>query len=156
MISKTGAGEGTHSMHLTEEYIVGLTDGEGSFTAYVRNLQDSKERIRRVRIEPRFYIKLIEEDKPILEAIKIFFGCGNVYFQRDKRKNHRNCYRFEVAGRDDLKEKIIPFFRKHPLRFPSKRRDFMIFCELMDGISKGEHLHAEGLRRLYKLKQKMH
>jgi len=141
---------------ISANYIVGLTDGEGSFTAYVKNPDSKKLVKRRTKVEPRFYLKLIAKDKKILYKLKKYFGCGNVYFQRDKRKNHRNCYRFEVAGRDDLKEKIIPFFRKHPLRFPSKRRDFMIFCELMDGISKGEHLHAEGLRRLYKLKQKMH
>jgi len=143
-------------MHMTEDYIVGLTDGEGSFTAYIRNLNESKERIRRVRIEPRFYIKLIESDKIILEAVKSFFECGNVYFQKDARKNHKNCYRFEVANRKDLEEKIIPFFRKHQLRFPSKRKDFKIFCELLEGISHGKHLHDHGLRELYTLKQQMH
>ncbi|MEK7193594.1 MAG: LAGLIDADG family homing endonuclease [Patescibacteria group bacterium] len=143
-------------MHLTEEYIIGLTDGEGSFTAFVRNLDESNERIRRTRIEPRFYIKLVEEDKQVLDALKEFFGCGNVYFQRDRRKNHRDCYRFEVAGRKDLIEKIIPFFKKHPLQFPSKRRDFRIFCELLKGISEGKHLQEKGLRELYKLKQGMH
>src|SRR5689334_16120072 len=97
----------------TPDYIVGLVDGEGSFTAYVRNLADSTEKIRRVRIEPRFYIKLIERDKEILDGLKRFFQCGQVYFQKDNRKNHQQCYRYEVSNRKDLAEIIIPFFKKH-------------------------------------------
>src|SRR5437764_897963 len=123
------------SVILTKEYVVGLVDGEGSFTAYVRNLDESKEKIRRVRIEPRFYLKLIEDDKAILYALKDFFGCGNVYFQKDSRENHKDCYRFEVSNRKDLEVKIIPFFQRYPLRFASKRKDFEIFCDIMTGIS---------------------
>ncbi|MFH0806487.1 MAG: LAGLIDADG family homing endonuclease [Candidatus Brennerbacteria bacterium] len=140
----------------TEDYIVGLIDGEGSFTAYVRNLAQSRESTRRTRIEPKFYLKLIEKDKSVLEALKRYFGCGNVYFQRDRRRNHQHCYRYEVSNRKELEEIIIPFFKKHPLHFPSKAKDFKIFCELMEGIRRGEHLHSSGLKNLYRLKQKMH
>jgi len=141
---------------LKKDYIVGLVDGEGSFTAYVRKLNQSTEKIRRVRIEPRFYVKLIEKDKSILDELKCFFRCGNVYFQGDKRKNHQNCYRFEVSNRRDLAQIIIPFFKENKLCFPSKRRDFEIFCKLMDAIGKGLHLSDAGLEKLYELKQQMH
>ena len=144
-------------MSLNNDYVVGLVDGEGSFTVYVRNPREiNKNRKRRVKIEPRFYIKLIEEDKDILYRLKRFFDCGNVYFQGDKRPNHRNCYRYEVANRADILEKIIPFFKKHPLKFSSKARDFKIFCQIMEAIKKGKHLERKGLLQLYKLKQKMH
>lgn len=138
------------------DYIVGLIDGEGSFTVYVRNPDIKKEVKRRVKIEPRFYVKLIEKDKDILYKLKEFFRCGNVYFQRDTRKNHQNCYRFEVANRSDLENIIIPFFKKYPLRFKSKQKDFRIFCEIMEKIRKGDHLTESGLRNLYRIKQNMH
>lgn len=143
-------------MQLSKDYIVGLVDGEGSFTAFVRNLDQSTERIRRTRVEPRFYVRLVERDKIILDALKNYFGCGRVYFQKDRRKNHQDCYRFEVFNRKEIKEKIIPFFKENQLRFPSKRKDFRIFCELMERIKKGEHLTESGLRKIFKLKQKMH
>ena len=143
-------------MQLTKDYIVGLVDGEGSFTAFVRNLDHSTERVRRTRIEPRFYVKLIEKDKAILDALHAYFQCGSVYFQKDIRRNHQHCYRFEVFNRKDLEEKIIPFFKENPLRFPSKRNDFNIFCDLMKRIKKGEHLTDLGLKRIFALKQKMH
>jgi len=95
---------------LNPNYIIGLVDGEGSFTVYIRNPKDNKSVKRRVKAEPRFYLKLVEKDKKILYELKKFFSCGNVYFQKDKRKNHQDCYRYEVANRKDIRNVIIPFF----------------------------------------------
>jgi hypothetical protein len=139
-----------------KEYILGLVDGEGSFTVYVHNPDVKSERKRRVLVEPRFYVKLIEKDKKVLYELKEFFDCGNVYFQKDVRKNQQNCYRYEVASRKDLREKIIPFFKMYSLKFPSKQKDFKIFCRLVDLIEKGNHRTVVGLRRIYTLKQEMH
>src|SRR3989344_1622744 len=97
-------------MILTPDYIVGLVDGEGSFTAYVRDPDKQSDVKRRVKVEPRFFLKLVEKDKAILYALKSYFRCGNVYFQKDIRKNHQHCYRFEVTKREDLERVIIPFF----------------------------------------------
>lgn len=141
---------------LDPNYIVGLVDGEGSFTVYVKNPQEKKKVKRRVLVEPRFYVKLQEEDKQVLKELKRYFNCGNVYFQKDGRKNHKNCYRYEVANREDLKRIIIPFFKRYSPRVSSKRRDFRLFCEIMRRIEKKEHLTKKGLIRIYKLKQKMH
>jgi hypothetical protein len=138
------------------DYVVGLVDGEGGFTVYIRNPDEEKKVKRRTKAEPRFYIKLTEDDKDVLYKLKDFFGCGNVYFQKDVRKNHKNCYRYEVANRKDLEKIIIPFFRKHPLKLKSKIKDFKIFCELMGRIKRGEHLTNSGLRNLYRIKQRMH
>ncbi len=143
-------------MKITPDYITGLVDGEGSFTVYVKNPDSEKNIKRRVKAEPRFYLKLIEKDKDILYKLKDYFGCGNVYFQKDRRKNHQNCYRYEVANRDNLERIIIPFFEKHQLRLVSKINDFELFCKIMKKIRKGDHLTESGLRNLYQLKQKMH
>ena len=141
---------------LTPDYILGLVDGEGSFTVYVKDPHIQTKVKRRVKVEPRFYLKLIERDKDILYKLKKFFRCGNVYFQVDKRKNHQNCYRYEVANRKDLEKIIIPFFRQYRLRLKSKLKDFQIFCDLMKRIKRGEHLTKTGLADLYVLKQQMH
>lgn len=144
-------------MHnLNPDYIVGLVDGEGSFTIYIRDPESPNSPNRRVTIEPKFYIKLIEKDKEILERLKLFFGCGSIYFQKDSRPNHQHCYRYEVYNRDDLLKIIIPFFKKHQLQFVSKRNDFDIFCKMMEMIDKKEHLKENGLRSLFQLKQLMH
>ncbi len=138
------------------DYIVGLVDGEGSFTFHIKDPRSSNDVKRRAKAEPRFYVKLVEKDKIILYGLKEYFGCGNVYFQKDKRPNHQNCYRYEVAGRNDLRKIIIPFFLKHQLKFPSKQNDFKIFCDLMRMTDSGEHLTDSGLLKMSKLKEKMH
>jgi hypothetical protein len=141
---------------LTSEYIVGLVDGEGSFTVYVRNPDATSLRSRRVVVEPKFYLKLIERDREILEALKDFFGCGSVYFQKDTRPNHQNCYRFEVYRWDDLTNIIVPFFRKNQPRLVSKKNDFEIFVQMMSLLNSGTHKTKNGLSKLFKLKQQMH
>ena len=143
-------------MKISADYIVGLTDGEGSFTVYVRDPRSSKVVKRRVKVEPRYYLKLIEKDKEILYALKDYFGCGNVYYQPDKRVNHQNCYRYEVANRSDIETIIIPFFKKNQLKLISKRKDFEIFCHLMRLINSGVHLTESGWQKIFDIKQGMH
>jgi hypothetical protein len=72
------------------------------------------------------------------------------------RPNHKNCYRYEVYNRNDLRNIIIPFFKKHSPQFPSKREDFTIFCALVEMVIEGEHLTEKGLRKMWRMKQKMH
>ena len=141
-------------MKLKPDYIVGLVDGEGSFTAFVRHVGTSVN--RRVKVEPRFYLKLRAIDKPLLDGLKHYFQCGNVYIQRDQRKNHSLCYRFEVHNREQLKTIIVPFFKRYQLNSPSKQEDFILFCQILEKISDGDHLTSSGLHQILLLKEQMH
>ncbi len=140
---------------LNPNYIVGLIDGDGSFTVYVRNPK-RRDIKRRARVEPKFYLRLIESNKEILDEFQKFFGCGKVYFQRDKRKNHQDCYRYEVFNRKELNETIIPFFKKHQPKIKSRKKDFDLFCQTMLLVNKKEHLTEKGWLKIYNIKQKMH
>jgi hypothetical protein len=142
--------------NLSPDYVVGLVDGEGSFTVYVRNPDVKKKVARRVVVEPKFYLKLVERDKEILFALQRFFGCGSVYFQKDTRPNHQHCYRYEVFRWEELQTVIIPFFKKHTPRLASKEQDFRVFCLMMRLLAKGGHKTEIGLRELFRLKQQMH
>ncbi|MDE1875148.1 MAG: LAGLIDADG family homing endonuclease [Patescibacteria group bacterium] len=141
---------------LTPDYIVGLVDGEGSFTVYIRDIDMEKKAKRRAVAEPKFYIKLVEKDKDILYHLKKFFGCGSVYFQKDTRPNHQHCYRYEVYNRDDISNIIIPFFKRHRLKFNSKRKDFETFCVLMEMMANNMHHTKSGIRKMFAIKQTMH
>ena len=136
---------------LTNDYIVGLVDGEGSFTFHL-NINPT----RRNRVEPRFFLKLRAEDKKLLDLLQMFFKCGKVYIQRDRRPNHSLCYRFEVSNRRDLSDVIVPFFKKNPLQSNSKQRDFKLFSDAMDLIFRGEHLDEKGMKKLRSIKMMMH
>ena len=117
---------------LDAQYILGLVDGEDSFNSRINH------RKRRAKVELKFSLKLRHQDKCVLDELQQYFGCGNVYIQRDKRANHALCYRFEVQNKKEIMETIIPFFEKNSPKLPSRKRDFNLFkqiCELLQNGS---------------------
>jgi len=104
---------------LTIDYLLGIVDGEGSF-----NVRINPNKNRRAKVELKFSLKLRHQDKEILEELREFFQCGNVYIQNDKRKNHSLCYRFEVQNKDDIVKKIIPFFKKKSTKDKKQKKRF--------------------------------
>lgn len=132
---------------LSKEYVIGLVDGEGSF--YVRLNKDIR---RRNKVELKFSVKLRHQDKEILDQLKTFFDCGNVYFQKDNRPNHTDCFRFEVNNRKEISEKIIPFFENNSPKIRSRKRDFELFREIAK-LSQEQNLNLE---QIDILKKQMH
>jgi len=139
---------------LSPDYIVGLTDGEGSFTAFVRPPR-KEHGSKSYRVACRYYIKLRDDDKPLLEKVKKFFGIGTVFFQYDKRPNHHHGYRFEIGRTDNLADIVIPFFEKHRLQ-SKKIVDFNLFAKIVKAVQNQEHKTKRGLKRIKKWKSKMH
>ena len=144
---------------LSPNYVVGLTDGEGSFTVYLHPPRKiGRYTTKHYRAECHYYIKLREDELPLLKEVKRFFNCGNIYLQKDKRPNHRNCYRFEISSYQKIKEIVIPFFQEHPLHSTGRKKDFNLFCKIFQivGNKNKESLTKEGLERIRKLKLRMH
>ncbi|OGF49768.1 hypothetical protein A3I36_04540 [Candidatus Giovannonibacteria bacterium RIFCSPLOWO2_02_FULL_45_28] len=139
---------------LSADYIVGLTDGEGSFTIYL--LPPKKEHGSvNYRVQCRYYIKMREDELPLLLKVQRFWGCGKIYFQREYRKNQRDNYRFEIFNYTLLKRVVVPFFKQHPLE--SKRiKDFELFCKILDLAITKAHRTKKGLQKIIKLKSQMH
>ncbi len=98
---------------VTPDYVVGLTDGEGCF--YVNVSKMSTYQLG-WRVQLHFHLKLQERDKALLEAVRDELGCGGIYFQHETRRNHSQCYRYTVGSVKDIRDIIIPFFTKHPLK----------------------------------------
>jgi len=137
---------------VTSDYVVGLTDGEGCF--YV-NFGKYPAYKTGVRVQLHFYIKMQEKDLPLLEKIKNTLKCGAVYFQKEKRVNHCQCYRYTVSSQEEILNKIIPFFLKYPLQSASKRKSFNAFCKIAFLIKKGDHLTKQGIKKIQQLKSQM-
>src|SRR3989344_1114619 len=131
---------------LNADYIIGLVDGEGSFSVRIPNNK------RRSKVELTFSLKLRHHDKEILEQLKQFFECGNIYIQRDKRENHSLCYRFEVHNKKDIIQKIIPFFEENNPKIQSRKKDFELFKQIAH-LSKKNILD---LQEINLLKKQMH
>ena len=136
-------------------YIVGLSDGEGCFYVLLTERNKEKNPKAHIMAKSHFYIKLRHDDLLVLEKVREFLGFGFIYFQKEKRKNHLPCYRFEVNSNED-KLKLINFFKKYPLQSPKKQRDFQIFSEISKMIINQEHFTPEGESKIRQLKALMH
>jgi hypothetical protein len=137
---------------VANEYVVGLTDGEGCF--YVNMWKSSSYRAG-YGIQMHFHLKMQEKDKPLLEKIKNTLDCGAVYFQKEQRANHCQCYRYTVSSQKDVFEKVIPFFRKYPLQSVSKGKSFQIFCQIAELVKSSQHLSESGIEKIRELKLQM-
>ncbi len=137
---------------VSEEYIVGLTDGEGCF--YV-NVSKSMRYKTGYNIQLHFHLKMQMIDKPLLEKVKNTLQCGAVYFQKEQRRNHCQCYRYTVSSQKDIQESIIPFFQQYSLQSVSKRKSFLIFCQIAKLVKSGAHLTESGVKQIQILKAKM-
>ena len=137
---------------VAKEYVVGLTDGEGCF--YV-NMGIYPAYRAGTRVQMHFHLKMQERDKDLLEKVRNTLNCGAVYFQKEQRKNHAQCYRYTVSSHAEIFSKIIPFFRQHPLQSASKSKSFDIFCQIAGLLQKQAHLTAKGVKQVRALKSQM-
>ncbi len=144
---------------LSPHYVVGLTDGEGSFSVFIHQpIKARAKETRYYRIECHYYIKLREDELPLLREVQKFFSCGGLYLQKEKRKNHRQCYRFEVSSYEKIEKVIIPFFKRYPLHSVNRKNDFRLFCQIFSQVKnrKGKHLNENEIEEIRRLKGEMH
>lgn len=136
---------------LSAYYLVGLTDGEGCF--YI-NIRPSRSNRGIKTVEFHFYLKLRIDHLDLLNKVKASFGCGAVYFQKERRTNHSECYRFEINSRRDIFGRLLPFFDKYPLEGP-KQKDYLLFRQATEIARDKSRLTANEIVEIEKLKQKM-
>jgi len=102
-----------------------------------------------------FHIKMQERDRSLLKRVRNTLQCGEVYFQKEVRANHCQCYRYTVSSRKEIVNNIIPFFKKYPLQAATKRTNFKLFCKIARLLEKDVHKTAEGIEIIRALKAQM-
>jgi len=124
---------------ITPEYIVGFTDGEGCFT-----LQISKRATSRygLFVTPSFSLSQNTDSKNVLLDFQQFFGCGTL-------RKDRGTTKYEVRCLKDLREKILPFFEKNPLR-TTKNQDVRLLSEICELLQAERHSTLSGMREILK------
>ncbi len=125
-------------------WITGFVDGEGCFSISIFKNKTSKLGLQ---VFPEFVVTQGAKSLSVLEALQQYFDCGKLYIN-NRSDNHREpLYRYCVRSSKDIKQKIIPFFEKHPLQ-TAKHKDFLVFCQVVNAIEVREHLSLEGLERI--------
>jgi len=105
-------------------WIVGFVDGEGSFLVSTFHNSTCKSGWQTLF---EFVVTQGERSKSAMGAIKKYFNCGEVYINHRHDNHHHNLLRYCVRRQDDLKNIIVPFFRKYQLQ-TTKREQFEEFC----------------------------
>ena len=123
--SKNDSSRDNQQERLNPWWIVGFVDGEGCFSVSTFRNRTCKSGYQTLF---EFVITQGERSKKSLEAIKEYFNCGNIYINRRYDNHNYNLLRYCVRRQSDLKEKIVPFFRKYQLN-TTKREQFEKFCE---------------------------
>ena len=126
------------SSKLDANWVVGFVDGEGCF--YV-GINPHPEMTSQYQVLPEFTVVQHRRDVRLLFALKTFFGCGVV------RTNHGERMAYRVRRLEHLREIIIPFFEKHPLK-SQKYLDFLKFRDVLRYMDEKTHLTAEGIEAI--------
>src|SRR3984893_2933839 len=132
---------------LNPDFVTGLTDAEGCFSVVIR--KNNKAKFKK-NVGLRFQIQMLQNETELLKMVKLFFGCGVLYYSNDGFVS----VSFGVQDFSSIKNKIIPHFLEYPLR-GTKYLDFLAFKEAFEIIDKKEHLSQEGINKIYIISKSM-
>lgn len=131
--------------NLNPYWLAGFTTGEGCFFVSVfKSLTKLSESTKLV-----FQITQHCRDEKLMKSLVSYLGCG-----RYVPRNNKDFGEFIVTKFEDVIEKIIPFFKKYPI-VGSKSKDYSDFKKVALLMKNGEHLTAEGLENIRKIKAGM-
>ena len=125
-------------------YLAGFVDGEGSFNVSIKKVNDRK---LDWRVGACFNVS--QKERHVLELLQRTLGCGTI------RRRWDGVHYFEVNSFRDLSEKVIPFFRRFPLRSPNKNETIQVFVRICEMMCAGQHLTSEGVREIVRLRNQM-
>ena len=135
----------------TEGWVVGFVDGEGCFSCPIF---ENKPMTMRWQVQPQFAVVQSASSRDALEDLVRFFGCGKVYLNR-RHDNHReDLLRYCVSRHSDLRDVIVPFFQRNPLR-TSKRNNFEKLARVVELKDQGLHLTVPGLIEIAEIAETM-
>lgn len=120
-------------------YLTGIIDAEGCFSVSIKK-QDTA-RFGWV-IDPVFHVTQHKSARDVLEDLQKAFNAGRII----PKTGQKNLLIFIVDNRRQLREKVIPFFHRYPLRI--KKEDFELFSEIVEALEQKEHFTEDGFKRL--------
>jgi hypothetical protein len=137
MGSENPSGDPDNQQGRLEAYLSGFADGEGTFSIGLTRRPDLPFGYQ---IVPEFRVSQNGERITVLQVFQATLGCGRVV-ENDRHRQNDRTFVLVVRRRQDLQDRVIPFFRRNPL-ISEKRNDFESFATLVDAMAIGEHLWA--------------
>jgi hypothetical protein len=125
-----------------DAYLAGFVDGEGCFHVAVQ--QNPSTRLG-VQVVPELHVSQNPERREVLDLLMGRLGCGRIV--ENHRGSRDTSLVFVVRKREDLLERVIPFFEAQPL-LSSKQLNFLLFARIVRAMNEGAHLTDTGLCEL--------
>ena len=120
-------------------YFSGYVDGEGCFSV---SFSKRPKLLVGWEVKPSFCVGQNYDRREVLDLMHQYFGCGHI-----RRDWGDRTLKYEVRKLDDLIKKVIPHFKKYPLK-SAKQKDFLQFAEICEQINKLEHRKRHTLRKI--------
>jgi len=146
MGSKNASSADNQQATISDEYLAGFVDGEGCF--YVGFSRRSDLPLG-WQVITEFHLSQNLQGKNVLEAFCDRLDCGYLKPNHPKSLKDKSLVLI-IKERKDLREKLIPFFERHPL-YSGKKQDFEIFKKVLEIVEKRNHLTKEGLSKIINL-----
>lgn len=126
-------------------YLSGYADGEGSFCISF----SPRNKLRtKLEVRPSFSVSQNSDRSEVLKNFQQVFDCGTIRPDRSDRT-----LKYEVRSLKDLIGKVIPFFRRYPLK-SSKNNDFVLFSQVCNILTK-ESISKSDLKDIVQLATQM-
>ena len=131
---------------ISNQYLTGFVEGEGCFSVGFSKRNDLP---LGWQIITEFHLSQNPGGKNILSVFQERLDCGYIKRNHPKSKKDKT-WVLIVKNRDDLNQKLIPFFEKNRLH-TSKLKDYQIFKQTLKLIEKKKHLTYKGLKTIVNL-----
>ncbi|OSX56128.1 hypothetical protein POSPLADRAFT_1160921 [Postia placenta MAD-698-R-SB12] len=128
-------------------FVSGFADAESSFST---SIYKNNKLTTGYRVKSSFSIGLNQRDSFILYQVQEFFG-GIGTIRLDKTAN---AVKYSVDNLKDLRNIIIPHFKKYPL-ITQKAADFILFEQIVELMHEGAHITIDGLQQIINIKASM-
>src|SRR4051812_17061236 len=154
---KSAGAENQQERLIKTGWVIGFVDGEGCFSiGFVRQSNRTGRSGYRTgyQVAHEFVVTQGAHSVSCLHELRDFFGVGQVLINKRYDNHREHLHRYVVRRREDLLEKIIPFFRAYPMR-SSKQQNFLKFADCVARVAGGRHLTREGLIEIAEIAETM-
>ena len=127
-------------------YLAGFADGEGSFNISTVNRNGDYQTGWKIVLT----FNVSQRDHTVLWLFKETLDCGTLRDRGD------GVGYYDIRKIDDIINVVIPFFERFSLKSVTKSKQFEVFRAVAYLMQNGEHLTANGLRKILTLRDTVH
>jgi LAGLIDADG endonuclease len=122
-------------------FLAGFIEGEGALCVSIKKHPTCRSGFY---VDPGFFLYQHESGRRILELAQVTFASGRI----SPKSGNPKVLVYEVSSAQALREKVVPFFERYIVPFSCKKDTFDRFREVLEMMSRKEHLQPIGLARI--------